>query len=298
MSTKENLDTARKKKQDEFYTQLSDIQSEVVKYSHLFSNQSICLPCNDYKRNFHRYFHQNFTSLNLKELIAISYDKSCFSRTYHSSTGVKTETQPLSSGDFSSSPVRELITQSDIILTNPPFSLFDDFLLSLVSLSKKFLILGPFLSSGHKEIFPLIQNNILWWGTYLSFIEFQTPPDYPPMKVRYREDSIGRKFRSFGNITWFTNLSSPDRETPLTLTETYSPSLYPTYDNYPAIEVTRVPLIPKDYFGEMGVPITFLSKYCPLQFQITGFRKGKDGKDLTLSGKNMFSRILIKRVIL
>ena len=296
MSTKENLDLARQKKQDEFYTQLQDIANEVSLYSSQFSNKIVCLPCNDYKKNFHRYFHSNFTSLNLKELISISYPKSLYSKTFLSPTGITTTTHSLPSGDFKSSSVQTLISQSDIIATNPPFSLFDDFLLSLISVNKKFLILGPFLSSGHKDIFPLIQNNFVWWGTYLSFIEFQTPTDYPPMKVRYREDSLGKKFRSFGNITWFTNLPANKEKLPISLTESYNPNLYPTYDNYPAIEVPKVPLIPKDYSGEMGVPITFLSKHCPRQFQITGFRKGTDGKDLSIDNKPLFSRILIKPV--
>lgn len=198
-------------------------------------------------------------------------------------------------GSCFSAQIISYIEQADLIITNPPFSLFDKFLKLLFQLKKEFYVLGPLLTVGHKDIFPLVQNNLLFIDKYLSFIEFSVPDHYEEKSNRFRVDEDGNKFRSFGNICWFTNIANKEKPQ-LELTARYSKSEYPTYDNKPdAIEVAKVANIPSDYYGIMGVPITFLDKYCPEQFKIVGFRKGDDGKDLKLNGKSLFSRVLIQR---
>lgn len=199
-------------------------------------------------------------------------------------------------GDFKSEESIELLKQADIVVTNPPFSLFREYLAQLVEYKKKFLIIGDQNNITKKEIYKLIKEDKLWFGYDNGGTKwFQVPDDYDIETESRKKIVDGVKFFSMGRIMWFTNLDTTKRHEILTLYKKYSPSEYPKYENCDAIEVSKVVEIPIDYDGIMGVPITFLDKYNPEQFEIVNFRKGDDGKDLIINGKYPFFRILIRR---
>lgn len=198
-------------------------------------------------------------------------------------------------GDFRSAECVELLKEADIVVTNPPFSLFREYVAQLVQYDKKFLIVGNQNAITYKECFKLIKDNQLWLGSCLSFSAFKVPADYEEKSTRFWIDETGQKWRSMGNVCWFTNLDNTKRHEVLDLYKTYSPEEYPKYDNYDAINVDKVADIPCDYNGVMGVPITFLDKYNPEQFEIVKFRKGNDEKDLSVNGKCPYFRILIRK---
>lgn len=184
-------------------------------------------------------------------------------------------------GDFRSEECRRLMEAANIIVTNPPFSLFREYLAQLVEMDKKFLIIGNQNAVTYKEVFPLIKNNRVWLGYRSGDMEFQVPDYYPPKEVRFRVDENGIKWRSMGNVCWYTNLDVSIRHDALTLYKGYTPEEYPSYDNYDAIEVGKTSEIPYDYDGAMGVPITFLDKYNPEQFEILGITAGRDEFEAT-----------------
>lgn len=186
-------------------------------------------------------------------------------------------------GDFRSEECIKLLDEADVVCTNPPFSLFREYVAQLVKSGKKFLIIGNQNAITYKEIFPLIAKNILWLGYKSGDMAFKVPQSYEPRATRFWTDETGQKWRSMGNICWYTNLDHEKRHDKLILYKKYTPEEYPTYDNYDAINVDKVSEIPCDYDGVMGVPITFLDKYNPEQFEIVAFRKGNDGKDLVYS---------------
>ncbi len=188
-------------------------------------------------------------------------------------------------GDFRSQECIELLKQADIVVTNPPFSLFREYLAQLVEYDKKFLIIGNVNAVTYKEVFPLIKENRLWFGPSISSGDrkFNVPDDYPLNAAGCGIDPDGRRYIRVKGIRWFTNLDHKKRHEMLDLVCRYSPEEYPKYDNYDAINVDRTSDIPYDYDGVMGVPITFLDKYNPEQFEIVEFRKGQDGKDLVYS---------------
>ena len=210
-------------------------------------------------------------------------------------------------GDFRSKECIELLKQADIVVTNPPFSLFREYITQLIEYNKKFVIIGSQNAVTYKEIFLLIKENKIWLGNNSGDMEFKVPKYYEERAIRYRQDETGQKWRSLGNICWFTNLDISKRHEDLILYETYNQEKYPKYDNYDAINVNKVAEIPIDYQGAMGVPITFLDKYNPSQFQIIssndirlnenipykehGLIKDKDG---TINGKPTYVRIVIK----
>ena len=198
-------------------------------------------------------------------------------------------------GDFRSAECVELLKEADIVVTNPPFSLFREYVAQLVQYDKKFLIVGNQNAITYKECFKLIKDNQLWLGSCLSFSAFKVPADYEEKSTRFWIDETGQKWRSMGNVCWFTNLDNTKRHEVLDLYKIYSPEEYPKYDNYDAINVDKVADIPCDYDGVMGVPITFLDKYNPEQFEIVKFRKGNDEKDLSVNGKCPYFRILIRK---
>ena len=185
-------------------------------------------------------------------------------------------------GDFRSDECVELLKQADIVVTNPPFSLFREYVAQLVQYDKKFLIIGNVNSITYKEIFPLIKENRMWLGASIHSgdREFGVPENYPLNAAGYRIDQNGKKFIRVKGVRWFTNLDYPQRHEELVLYKKYTPEEYPKYDNYDAINVDKTSDIPYDYVVDMGVPITFLDKYNPEQFEIVQFRKGNDGKDL------------------
>jgi len=194
-----------------------------------------------------------------------------------------------SGGDFRSAECLDLLKEADIIVTNPPFSLFREYIVKLIEYGKKFIILGNQNAITYKEVFKLIQENLVWLGTDNGGTKwFQVPLDYEiTTESRKKFDDKGNKYFSMGNIMWFTNLDVSNRHENLIIYKHYSPEQYPHYDNYDAIEVSKVAEIPCDYDGAMGVPITFLDKYNPEQFEILGIT----------SGRNEFKAIPTKRYI-
>ena len=293
-----NLHKAKKVKNDEFYTQLSDIENELEHYKKHFNGKAVYCNCDDPRAsNFFHYFSHNFERLGLKKLISSCYKNQSpdlFSRNESEQsvwleyTGDKNlnrvpdreeiEVKNLKGdGDFRSDECIELLKQADIVVTNPPFSLFREYVAQLVEYKKKFLIVGNKNAIGYKEIFPLIQDNKLWVGhTPISKdLLFDVPDDYAQELVANAKE--GSSYRIVGGVVkgrsqsiWFTNLDHAKRHEELILYKRYSPDEYPTYDNYDAINVNKTVEIPMDYDGVMGVPITFLDKHNPEQFEILG----------------------------
>ena len=191
----------------------------------------------------------------------------------------------------------ELLKQADIVVTNPPFSLFREYVAQLVQYDKKFLIIGNQNAITYKEIFPLIKANKIWLGASIHSgdREFRVPDHYIITSKSLRIDTHGNRYVRVVGVRWFTNLDYPQRHEELVLYKRYTPEEYPRYDNYDAINVDKTTDIPYDYDGVMGVPITFLDKYNPEQFEIIKFRKGNDDKDLSINGKCPYFRILIRK---
>jgi hypothetical protein len=200
-------------------------------------------------------------------------------------------------GDFRSEECVELLKQADIVVTNPPFSLFREYLAQLVKYDKKFIILGNMNAITYKEVFPLIKENKIWFGASIHSgdREFQVPESYPLNAAGSRIDENGNKFIRVKGVRWFTNIDYPQRHEDIILYKRYNSEEYPHYDNYDAINVNATNDIPYDYDGAIGVPITFLDKYNPEQFEIIKFRKGDDEKDLSINGKCPYFRILIRK---
>ena len=242
--------------------------------------------------NFFHYFSYNFEDLGLKKLITTCYqnqnrdlfskhtsEQAIYLEYYGDKNNNKTPdveeigVQYLKGdGDFRSAESIALLQQADIVVTNPPFSLFREYVAQLIQYDKKFIILGNLNAITYKEIFPLIKKNKLWFGPSIHSgdREFGVPDNYPLKAAGYRIDENGRKFIRVKGVRWFTNLDHNKRHEDLILYKTYSEEDYPKYDNYDAINVDKTKEIPMDYKGAMGVPITFLDKYNPEQFQIIG----------------------------
>ena len=299
-----NLSNAKKAKNDEFYTQLSDIENELKHYKNHFAGKVVYCNCDDAREsNFFRFFQKKFNDYGLKKLITTSYNENGHGSVlvYEGDTNgngklddneVKVS-ELKGNGDFRSEECIELLKESDIVVTNPPFSLFREFIATLVQYGKKFLVIGNNNAITYKEIFPLIKENKLWLGfSDNKTMEFVMPDSYE--KYNYI-DKKGRKIGKVPAISWFTNLEHSKRNDEIILYKKYTSEEFPKYDNYDAIEVSRVCEIPKDYNGVMGVPITFLGKYNPSQFEIVKFRKGDDDKDLCVNGKCPYFRILIRK---
>ena len=280
-----NLIKAKKAKNDEFYTRYEDIEVEVMEYKEQFQDKIVYLPCDSLNSEFWSFFINNFQSFGLKKLIATHYEKDGQSYKVWTIDGNNIIQEDLvGDGDFRSPECIEILKECDIVCTNPPFSLFREFVNVIMSYNKSCLIIGNQNAFVCKEIFPLMMNNKLCTG-YNMVKEFNQP-----------DGSI----KKFGNICWFTNMKVNKRIEKLVLTKTYNPIDYPKYDNYDAIEVGRVANIPKDYDGVMGVPITFLYKYNPDQFEILGNSSYHDGNDVSndinfINGKKKYTRILIRR---
>lgn len=292
---KRNIDKAKEAKKDEFYTQLEDINNELKQYREHFRGKTVLCNCDDPRvSNFFTYFAYNFEFLGLKKLITTCYKNQnvdlfsqgqCEKAVYlvyegdkngnHAPDAEEIGVMPLKGdGDFRSKECIELLKEADIVVTNPPFSLFREYVAQLIEYDKKFLILGNQNAITYKEIFPLIQKNIMWLGSSLSYAAFKVPNYYEEKSTRFWIDENGQKWRSMGNICWFTNLDIKKRHEEIILYKNYSSDRYPYYINYDAIEVAKTELIPADYDGIMGVPITFMDKYNPEQFEILGIGNG------------------------
>ncbi|MCL4431882.1 MAG: adenine-specific methyltransferase EcoRI family protein [Epsilonproteobacteria bacterium] len=284
-----NLHSAKKGKNDEFYTQLEDIERELKHYKEHFKNKVIYCNCDDPRvSNFFHYFSYNFEKLGLKKLITTCYknqsrdlfsdnksevaiyleyngDKNGDNVPNVEEIGVHTLKDD---GDFRSQESIELLKQADIVVTNPPFSLFREYVAQLVEYDKKFVIVGHQNALTYKEIFPLIKENKMWLGYGFKggashfinkhYEDYATAGDHKDGMIRV------------SGVTWFTNLEIKKRHEDLMLYKKYSPEEYLTYDNYDAVNVDKTKEIPMDYTGAIGVPITFMDKYNPEQFEILG----------------------------
>ena len=262
MAANANLHKAKNAKNDEFYTQLTDVEKELMHYKEHFKDKVVFCNCDDPTWSaFWKYFHLNFDHLGLKKLISTHYDRTepTYKMEYEGGddenieAGVKTPLE--GNGDFRNAECIELLKESDIVVTNPPFSLFREYVAQLMEYEKKFLIIGNKNSITYKEIFPLLKEDNVWLG-YNSPAEFGTP------------EGVTKKIN--GLSRWFTNLDIQKRYEKLILWKNYTPEEYPMYDNYDAINVDKVAEIPCNYDGVMGVPVTFMDKYNPKQFEILG----------------------------
>ncbi len=333
MAGKENLAAANKAKKDEFYTQLVDIANELKHYQKHFRGKTVFCNCDDpFESNFFKFFAMKFNSWGLKKLICTCWNGSKIAHTELELPfveGMAAEEQPRTaykielteltdvnadgavdlediklileknppvrlngSGDFRSFECIELLKEADIVVTNPPFSLFREYMAQLMQYEKKFLIIGHQNAITYKEVFPLIKNNEIWLGYGFKGNAGHFISHYEDIATS--SNHIAGMIRVSG-VTWFTNLEHNKRHEPLDLYKNYSEEEYPKYDNYDAINVDKTSDIPMDYDGVMGVPITFMDKYCPEQFEIVRFRKGNDDKDLSINGKCPYFRILIKK---
>ena len=286
-----NLHKANTAKKDEFYTQLSDIEKELKHYKDHFKGKVVFCNCDDPRvSNFFHYFSYNFEKLGLKKLITTCYknqNADLFSQNdsekaiYLEYEGDKNGNnipdpeeigiQSLKGdGDFRSKECIELLKQADIVVTNPPFSLFREYVAQLMEYDKELLIIGNQNAITYKEIFKLIKENKLWLGASIHSgdREFGVPKDYPLTAASSRIDENGNKFIRVKGVRWYTNLDYKERHEDLILYKAYNESEYPKYDNYNAVNVDKTKDIPMDYKGAMGVPITFMDKYNPEQFEI------------------------------
>jgi hypothetical protein len=321
MAGNKNLNKANKAKKDEFYTQLADIENELKHYKEHFRDKVVLCNCDDPRiSNFFHYFSYNFEQLGLKKLITTCYknqNRDLFSMNdsekaiwleYEgdkNGSGVPDAEEIgvkyfKGDGDFRSEECVELLKQADIVVTNPPFSLFREYIGQLIRHDKKFLIVGNQNVITYKEVFSLLKNDKVWLGYKFGNMEFRVPDYYEPRETRFWIDENGKKWRSLGNICWFTNLDIPKRHEDLILYKTYSPEEYEKYDNYDAVNVNKVSDIPCDYNGVMGVPITFLDKYNPNQFELIGQMATTKVNEYNfgypyVNGKKIYARILIRR---
>ena len=343
MAGNKNLNAAAKAKKDKFYTQLEDIENELRHYREFFAGKVVFCNCDDpFESNFFKYFAAKFNDLELRKLICTSYADSPIvggeiSLFDSNKTAYMVEVTELKdwngdggedlddvkfaiehgiynvttlkgdmdycAGDFRSAELVKLLRQADVVVTNPPFSVFREFVAQLIAYDKKFLILGNKNAITYKEIFPFIKENKLWtgftsWSGGMWFIS-----DH---EGYYDEIRDGVYMKNVPSI-WYTNIETPKRYWELDLWKEYSPDEYPRYDNYDAIEVSKTAEIPVDYFGVMGVPITFLDKYCPNQFEIIGCSDNgavpdeyklphfKAHNEPFIDGKKLYKRLFIRR---
>lgn len=304
-----NLHKASKAKKDEFYTQLTDIEKELKHYKEQFRDKVVYCNCDDpFESNFFKFFAANFNAFGLKKLITTSYVKSPIAGEQIPLLEVEglkpegkqpfkieinevsdsnadgaidltdiewllkhdanTSTPLQGNGDFRSNECSDLLKEADIVVTNPPFSLFREYVAQLIEYDKKFLIIGNLNAITYKEIFKLIKNNQLWLGYNNGPKTYLVPDSYVQNNIFVGDD--GKKYAKMGNTGWYTNLDISKRHSSIILYKKYNSEEFPKYDNYDAIEVAKVQEIPIDYEGIMGVPVTFLDKYNPDQFEILG----------------------------
>lgn len=293
-SKNSSLAAAKSAKADEFYTQLGDIERELRHYKKHFKGKTVYLNCDDPRvSNFFHYFSYNFETLGLKKLIAACYKSQqidLFSENkaeqaiYLVYEGDKNgsgmpELEEIGvehfegDGDFRSAESIELLKEADIVVSNPPFSLFREYVAQLMEHDKKFIILGNQNTLTTKDIFELVRADKLWLGYNNGDMSFKVPAHYPPRDTRFWIDEDGQKWRSFGTMCWLTNLDIAKRHEDLLVWKSYDPELYSSYDNFDGIDVGKTADIPADYDGVMGVPVGFLTKHNPDQFEIVGITK-------------------------
>ena len=346
-----SLQSASKAKNDEFYTQISDIENECSNYKEYFRGKTIFCNCDDpYESNFFKHFAMSFKSLGLKKIVATCYagspiankELSLFDDESEEDKTTKTPhkivitdipdmnmdgavdltdvklllgsdknhlTSLKKDGDFRSQECIEILKEADIVVTNPPFSLFREFVAQLDEYQKKFLIIGNKNAITYKEVFKLIKENKMWVGYTPMGIDmlFDVPEKFAKELIANKKE--GSAYRIINGIVkgrsqsiWFTNLDHKKRHEDIFLYKKYNSKDYPTYDNYDAIDVCKVSDIPVDYEGIMGVPISFMDKYNPEQFELIGSNRGVDqdpngiyGRGSLINGKETFKRLFIRR---
>lgn len=286
------LTRAKKEKNDEFYTQKKDIENELIHYYHHLKDKIVYCNCDDYRKSkFVEYFMENFKKIGLKKLISTGFSKDG-QGTYSEYDGTVFKTGFLNgNGDALGEECTEILKQADVVVTNCPFSLFRKYVSHLMKYGKKFLIIGNINAVACKEIFPYIKNNELWLGVSISSggREFRIPDNYVVRSKSLRIDENGNKYVCVDGIRWFTNMEHNKQHRPIDLYKKYSADEYPKYDNRNIIEVSRVSEIPMNYDNVMAVPISFIDKYCPTQFEIVDIMRG------AINGKPTYVRILIRR---
>ena len=356
MAGNSNLNDSARNKQDEFYTQLSLIESELKYYRNHFRGKTVLCNCDDpYESNFFKYFAMNFNALGLKKLITTCYATSPVTGAefeYYVRKGGQLSFIPTEDsdavreedgrkpykveitevtdengdgridladveylmrnkrntmtllegdGDFRSPECVELLKEADVVVTNPPFSLFREYMALLIEHKKSFLIVGNLNNITYKEVAPLIKNGSVWTGYKSGHFWFKVPDSYEEKRTDFKIDENGQKWRRMGNICWFTNMDIEKRHEDMPLFRSYTPETYPRYDNYDAIEVSKTADIPCDYYEAMGVPITFMQYHNPEQFEIIGMDKDvtsdKGRFKLTIKGKTkiQYARLVIRR---
>lgn len=314
-----NLNNALKNKNDEFYTMYEDIEKEMKYYTRFFEGKTIYCNCdNPHYSNFVKYFMDNFDRLKLKRVISTckhtkgfryQYDNEnrgiFFDSSIHDYNHIKWNLMypPVleGDGDFRSEECLKYLQEADIVITNPPFSLWREYVLLLEKYNKKYIILGNINTLFNKDIVPLIYHKKMWEGVSIKKggIKFYMP-DYYCVKEDYPIDDTGKKYVEISCIRWFTNIHHGQPNTGIHLEKEYEPSKYPKYDNTDIINVDRISDIPDNYYGIMGVPVTYFDKHNPKQFDIVGFACGFNVDMLhclpIIDGKFKYKRILIKRI--
>ena len=340
MTKNNNLHTAKATKNDEFYTQLEDIENELKYYKDYFKGKVVYCNCDGFlnkeKSNFFMYFSLNYEFLGLKGLICTKYNPNGKGKKYEyygdlNGNNYPDEEEVFTSelegdGDFRSEECIELLKKCDIVCTNPPFSLFRQYVAQLFEYNKDFLIIGNGNAISYKEIFPLIKENKLWTGIKFNGapMKFRVPSDYIAKGTVIDKDENGNTLIGVGGTCWFTNLSNNVSKPYEILYKKYDPEEYPKYDNYDAINVNKVSEIPCDYDGVIGVPISFLGKWTPNtennhsnittnDFEIIGitenpktciFQEVKDNMIANqekydrpyINGKRLYARLLIRKI--
>ena len=305
MSKNSNLHAAKSAKNDEFYTQLRDVEKEMNYYKDFFRGKKVLCNCNDDNwSSFFKYFSTNFENLELAKLTCVSYNEVAHGVKYVFDNQNISITELKGHGDFRDEECRALLDESDVVVTNPPFSLFRQFIVLMTEFKKKFIIVGNGNAVTYKEVFPYIKNKQIWMGVSKGIggkMSFYASDDYDNKHNYYNED--GRKLAQVNNACWFTNIEHSKRHLPLDLYKHYNSKDYPKYDNYDAID-SKTAEIPIGYDGVIGVPITFLDKFCQDQFEIVGcsYKFGDycgahiDGKDWSpsVNNKNVYARIFIR----
>ena len=302
---------SRDGKTDEFYTQISLIEKELRHYKDFFRGKIVFCNCDDPEEsNFWKYFELNFEQLGLKKLISTHYETDTPSYKLELTRDINNDGKvnaldivhtPLrQNGDFRSPECKEIMQSADVIVTNPPFSLFREYVAQLMEYGKLFIIIGNQNAITYRDILPYFIENKIWLGYISGHFWFRVPNDYEVKKTDFKIDEVGMKWRRMGNICWFTNIDIEKRHENMTLFRNYTPDKYPKYDNYDAINVDRTVDIPCDYFGIMGIPITFIDKHNPEQFKLIGDSRYHDGQDFSddinvINGKTLYRRLLIRR---
>ena len=313
-----NLHKAKNEKNNEFYTQLTDIEKELQHYKEHFKDKVVYCNCDDHRfSNFYRYFSLNFEFLGLKKLIATHFSSDGIAYKLEIIRDINgdgrideldtIETALKQNGDFRSDECIEILKEADIVVSNPPFSLFREYISQLNEYNKQFLVIGSMNAITYKDCFSLIKDNKMWLGCSGRIVNFEVPISNFDSSRKDMFLDNNKAYQKLGNVVWFTNIPHKKRNEEIILYKTYNEQEYPKYDNYNAINVDKTKDIPCDYFGAIGVPISFLDKYNPKQFEVIGISANgqvennlKIGDYRTynnpfLGSRKVYQRLFIKR---